>query len=30
MASVELQRDEAAGSISMEPVKPEKFEVELE
>jgi hypothetical protein len=30
MASVELRRAEVAGSVSIEPVKPEKFEVELE
>jgi hypothetical protein len=30
MASVELRRGEAAGSVSIEPVQPEKFEVELE
>ncbi|MBM3316476.1 MAG: YbbR-like domain-containing protein [Candidatus Eisenbacteria bacterium] len=30
MASVELRSGEAAGSVSVEPVRPEKFEVELE
>ena len=30
MASVELRRAEASGSVSIEPVKPEKFEVELQ
>lgn len=30
MASVELRREDAAGSVSIEPVRPEKFEVELE
>ncbi len=30
MASVELGRVEVAGSVSIQPVRPEKFEVELE
>jgi hypothetical protein len=30
MASVELRRAAVAGAISIEPVRPEKFEVELE
>ena len=30
MGSVELRRPGAAGSVSIEPVRPEKFEVELE
>jgi len=30
MASVELRRAAAAGAVSIEPVKPEKFEVTLE